>query len=124
MQRRDFLRLAGAAAVMPPSLAPASATRGATVLYDEAATQVGDVRRDPANANALWVRKRDLPRINKFEVKPQGACRDHICIPVSKDMTRDGYFNLTAFASKVRETFVADGDGFAVNAPNDGLLGR
>jgi hypothetical protein len=58
----------------------------------------------------LWVRKRDLPRINKFELKPQGACRDDICIPISKDMVRGEYFNLTGFARKVGEPVVADVD--------------
>src|SRR5690242_37380 len=108
MQRRDFLRFAGGAAMMPSTLAPSAAARGATVLYDEATTIVADVRRDSADATALWVRKSDLPRINRFEVKPQGACRDDICIPISTDMMRGGYFNLTAFAKKVRETVVVD----------------
>src|SRR5262249_56912100 len=101
MQRRACRRLAGAASLAPRALIdkPAAAKRGATVLYGETATAVGDVRVDGSNT-ALWVRKADLPRINKFEVKPQGACRDDICIPISADMQRGGYFNLTAFAGK------------------------
>ena len=35
-----------------------------------------------------------------FEVKPQGACRADLCIPILKDMMRGEYFNLTAFARK------------------------
>jgi hypothetical protein len=110
MHRRDFLRLAGAASLTPSALvpAPAAARRGATVLYDETATLVSDVRLDTSDNTALWVRKADLPRINKFEVKPQGACRDDICIPIPAGMMRGGYFNLTAFASRTREAFVAD----------------
>src|SRR4051812_27808905 len=78
VERRDFLRLAGAAAVMPSTLAKGAEARRATVLYDDAATVVDDVR-DARDPTALWIRKNDLPRINKFEVKPQGACRDDIC---------------------------------------------
>jgi hypothetical protein len=105
MQRRDFLRIVGAA-----SLAPAAAGRSAsaderlpaaTVLYDDRAIALDRVGRDPEKAvDALWVRKRDLPRINEFELKPQGACRADLCIPIPKGMIRGDYFNLTAFARK------------------------
>ena len=87
MERRDFLRLAGAAAAMPSALAEAAEARRATVLYDDGATVVSDVS-DARDPTALWIRKRDLPRINGFEVKPQGACRADICIPIPKDMMR------------------------------------
>jgi hypothetical protein len=110
MQRRDFLRVAGAASLMPRALLSAAVTPGATVLYDDGAAVLADVRPDRANRTALWVRKGDLPRINKFEVKPQGACREDICVPIPKDMTRGGYFNLTAFARKIGEPVVADVD--------------
>ena len=80
----------------------------ATVLYDDRATPLSTVRRSPSDPAALWVRKRDLPRINDFEVKPQGACRADICIPIAKDMLRGEYFDLTAFARTVRQTVVAD----------------
>ena len=71
-------------------------------------TQIGvDPDRSP---DALWVRKTDLPRINEFELKPQGACRADVCIPVDKSMTRGAYFNLSAFARKVGQTVVVDRD--------------
>jgi AhpC/TSA family len=108
MERRDFLRLAGAAAAAVPSTLGAAPPRGATVLYDDAATVVDDA--GPTDATALWVRKSDLPRINRFELKPQGACRDDVCIPIPSSMTRGGYFNLSAFAKKVGQTVVADAD--------------
>ena len=58
--------------------------------------------------NDLWVRAADLPRINEFEVKPQGACRADVCIPLSKNLRQGEWFNLTGFARKIGETFVAD----------------
>lgn len=83
----------------------------ATVLYDDKAVTLRAIGRDPKQVkDALWVRKRDLPGINEFELKPQGACRTDICIPIPKDMLRGEYFNLTAFAKKVGQPVVADAD--------------
>ena len=91
MERRDFL--------------------GAVVLHDDRMVSLATVGSDPKNAkDALWVRKRDLPSINDFEVKPEGACRADICIPIPKDMRRGEYFNLTAFAKKIGQPVVADAD--------------
>ena len=88
--------------------APASTT---TVLYDDRAVTLRAIGRDPTQAkDALWVRKRDLPAINAFEVKPQGACRADLCIPIANDMLRGEYFNLTAFAKKIGQPVVADVD--------------
>lgn len=86
----------------------------ATVLFDDRATPLTTVRPNPKDAPkndaSLWIRKRDLPRVNGFEVKPQGACRADICIPIPKDMIRGDAFNLTAFAAKVGEAVVSDAD--------------
>ena len=49
-------------------------------------------------------------RINEFEIKPQGACRADVCIPIDKSMTRGSFFNLTAFARKIGEPVVVDRD--------------
>lgn len=69
------------------------------------------IGRDPMQRQAaLWVRKRELPAINEFEVKPQGACRADLCIPIPKDMVRGDYFDLTAFAKKIGQPVVADLD--------------
>ena len=63
---------------------------------------------DPNGGSDLWVLKTDLPRINGFQLKPQGACRADVCIPVPKTMARGTYFNLSAFAKKVGQHVVAD----------------
>src|SRR5688500_15436506 len=108
MQRRTFLQLMGAASLAPGALGQDSPDLSATVLYGDRATAVAPVRRDPNDPATLWVRSQDLPRINDFELKPEGACRADLCIPVAAEMLRDGYFNLTAFARKVRQAAVAD----------------
>jgi hypothetical protein len=111
MQRRDFLRIVGAASLAPPGSAAsgAPAAAAATVLFDDRAVTLDRIGRDPKKrADALWVRKRDLPRVNGFEVKPQGACRADICIPIPKAMLRADYFDLTAFAKKIAQPVVVD----------------
>ena len=77
LNRRDFLiASAGTAAALA-----APSTTGATVLYNDSTVKLNAIRPD---AKDLWVRAADLPRINEFELKPQGACRADMCIPVSK----------------------------------------
>jgi hypothetical protein len=114
MQRRAFLRLVSAASMASAAVdagATADLPPAATVLYDDKAVRLRAIGRDPKQVkDALWVKKRDLPAINEFEVKPQGACRADICIPVPKEMLRGEYFNLTAFARKIGQPVVADAD--------------
>ncbi len=91
--------------------AAADAPPAATVLYDDKAVILRAIGRDPKQVKeALWVKKRDLPAINGFEVKPQGACRADICIPIPKEMLRGEYFSLTSFAKKIGQPVVADTD--------------
>jgi hypothetical protein len=106
MNRREFIVATGAAALASAAPAP-----GATALYGDRSVTLDKIQSDPKNSpTALWVRKTDLPKINDFEVKPQGACRADVCIPIPKDMTRGDYFNLTAFANKVHQAVVTDAD--------------
>ena len=94
LDRRTFIIAGGAAA-----LARGATANPTTVLYGERSTTVEKIQPDPKN---LWVRKADLPKINDFEVKPQGACRNDLCIPISKDLTHGEFFNLTGFAQQAR----------------------
>src|SRR5262245_3199815 len=108
MLRRTFLRIAGAASLAPALLEADAPSPAATVLYGDREVPLSRVRRDPKDPSALWVRARDLPRINDFEIKPQGACRLDLCIPITKAMRSGEFFNLTAFAQRVRQAVVAD----------------
>jgi hypothetical protein len=114
MERRDFLRIVGAASLTPSAAdaytaAPPPTSPAATVLYDDRVVDLDRIGLDPQRAgDTLWVRKRDLTRVNGFELKPQGACRADLCVPIPKDMTRGDYFNLTAFAKKAGQPVVAE----------------
>jgi len=101
MNRREFLIASAgtAAAIAAPS------TSTTTVLYNDSAVKLDKVRPD---AKDLWVRAADLPRINEFELKPQGACRADMCIPVAKTLKNGPWFNLTGFSRKLGQAYVAD----------------
>jgi hypothetical protein len=100
MNRRHFLLTTSGAA-----LAYAAPTAPATVLYDDRAVALDRTRPDPGD---LWVRAADLPRINQFELKPQGACRGDLCVPVSKSLRSGEWFNLSAFARHIHQPVVAE----------------
>jgi hypothetical protein len=105
MKRRDFLLTSTGAAA---AYAAPSTSMTATVLYNDHATKLEKIRLEAGNLNDLWVRAADLPRTNEFELKPQGACRADMCIPISKNLKSGDWFNLTGFARKLGEAVVAD----------------
>jgi hypothetical protein len=85
----------------------------ATVIYDDVATEIGPARED---SGQLWITTADLTRATRFELKPQGVCRDELCFPIPKARTaeferRTGdktWFNLTAFAALVQQPVAHD----------------
>ena len=93
--------------MVPPMMSTTQTAPGATTLYDGHAVALDRVSVD-SQSGALWIQKADLPRVNGFELKPQGACRADVCIPVPPAMTRGTTFNLTAFAQRVGQRVVAD----------------
>jgi len=102
MLRRDFLLASGTVAL---SAAAPTPTPSGTVLYGDRTIALDKVR---VEGDELWVRSPDLPRINEFEVKPQGACRADICIPLSKSLKQGDWFHLTGFARQIHQSYVAD----------------
>jgi hypothetical protein len=101
MNRRQFLiASAGTAAA---SAAPSAGST--TVLYNDAAVKLDKIRPD---AKDLWVRAADLPRINEFELKPQGACRADMCIRIPKTLKNGEWFNLTGFSRKLGQAYIVD----------------
>jgi hypothetical protein len=108
------LRSAALAALVATS-AVASWAQGepATVLYLDRAERVERTLPDPTD---LWIPGGELERVNGFTLKPEGACLDDLCVPVSAQgddpilARSDGetWFSLTAFARRLHQGFVAD----------------
>ena len=89
-----------------------------TIVYDDTATDLTAARED---AGQLWITSADLKRATRFEVKPQGVCRDELCFPlpkakhdafVHKDAgngnSNQTWFNMTAFAELVHQPVAHD----------------
>lgn len=97
------------------SLGALASAEPVTVLYND---QVISVERTLADPNDLWVVPADLPRVNGFELKPEGACLAELCVPVLQDrdsemfVTRSnqGWFNVTALARRLEQAYTADHD--------------
>jgi hypothetical protein len=90
----------------------------ATIVYDDTATDLSAARED---AGQLWITSADLKRATRFEVKPQGVCRDELCFPLPKakhdafihkgpgnGKSTQTWFNITAFATLVHQPVAHD----------------
>ena len=88
------------------------AVSSATVLFEERVVRLDAL----AEAGELWIAATDLERATGFELKPQGACRGEVCIPVRRTgadalvRRREGreWFSLTGFARKLGQRYVTD----------------
>lgn len=62
----------------------------------------------------LLINPADLTRINGFELKPEGACFEDLCVPVGRDLLVEEngstWFDLTGFADLIGQPYVADLD--------------
>jgi hypothetical protein len=85
----------------------------ATMVYDDTATDLATARED---GGQLWITTADLKRATRFEVKPQGVCRDELCFPLPKARQQEfvhktppvTWFNMTAFAELVHQPVAHD----------------
>ena len=85
----------------------------ATIIYDDVATQVSAATDNPTE---LWISTADLTRATRFELKPQGVCRDELCFPVPKARAQEFVrknsgvtsFNLLTFAQLVSQPVAHD----------------
>lgn len=99
-------------ALIASAFATAKETR-ATVVYDEVSTDINSASEE---AGQLWITTTDLKQATRFEVKPQGVCRDVLCFPLPKSkksefLRKEGaksWFNLSAFAGLVHQPVAHD----------------
>jgi len=86
-----------------------------TVVYDDKATEINPAQ-TPDGTDQLWITTTDLTRATRFEVKPQGVCREELCFPLPKARQQEflhrrapvTWFNLTAFAALVHQPVAHD----------------
>jgi hypothetical protein len=84
-----------------------------TIVYDDVATEITPAT---ADASQLWITTADLTRATRFELKPQGVCREQLCFPVPKARASEfvrkssaaTLFNLLAFAGLVNQPVARD----------------
>ncbi len=81
-----------------------------TVLYQGKRVTLSET----GPGDTLLVRPEDLASINGFELKPEGACYNDLCIPLGKDLLVEQagrqWFDLCAFANLLEQPWVADTD--------------
>ena len=71
-----------------------------------------------SDADGLWVQPKDLPKVNGFTLKPEGACLDEICVPVKqnedsalyKTLDGQGFINATELARLVNQANASDSE--------------
>ena len=85
----------------------------ATILYDGRVTEIDQTLSDPTE---LWVSAVQLPQVNDFVLKPEGACLDDICVPIRQEEDSDifitrhktGWVNVTELAERIQQPLVVD----------------
>jgi hypothetical protein len=95
------------------TLPAAAKTLHATIVYDDNVTELSAATED---ASQLWITTADLKRATRFEVKPQGVCRDELCFPLPKARQQEfirrtapvTWFNMTEFAALVHQPVAHD----------------
>ncbi len=85
------------------------ATERVDIIYGDRATR--GVEADTRDED-LWLSAADLERTSGWVLKPEGFCKDEICIPVpparKDEFAGDGRFNLAALADLLGQPAVAD----------------
>ena len=82
----------------------------ATVLYQGRKVTLSET----GNGDGLLISPEDLPRVNGFELKPQGACYADMCVPMNEHLLVEQggkqWFDLAAFADLLGQPYVVDKD--------------
>jgi hypothetical protein len=66
-------------------------------------------------ADGSWLNASDLARATGFALKPEGMCRDEMCVPLPKDAVRDGRVDIAAFWRRLGAPIVADAAGEVIS---------
>jgi AhpC/TSA family len=90
----------------------------ATVLYQD---RESEAKRAEPHGDELWLTLSELTAVSGWELKPEGVCKEEICVPVPdarrSALIRNGasgtLFNLAEFARLIEQPFATD-EGNAV----------
>ena len=81
----------------------------ATVLYPDRETHSDGARLE---GDALWIPLPELKAVSGWELKPEGVCKDEVCVPVPEArrqaLIHDEDFNLTEFARLIEQPVAHD----------------
>jgi hypothetical protein len=81
--------------------------------------------------DGTWLDADDIGRATGFVLKPEGMCRDEICVPLPKNAVRDRRVDIAAFWKRLGAPMVTDAAGEVIslgaaaedrNAALEGLL--
>ena len=79
-----------------------------TVLYQGRTITIAET----GEGDGLLITPADLTRINGFQLKPEGACYEDLCIPLREGMVTEQngkeWFDLAAFAELLEQAYVVD----------------
>ncbi len=82
---------------------------GATVLYQDRETRVEGAG---TGGDDLWIALSELKAISGWELKPEGVCKDEVCVPVPDArrhaLIREEQFNLAEFARLIEQPVARD----------------
>jgi AhpC/TSA family len=86
-----------------------------TIIYGDKASQIANAS---AHGDNLWLPIAALPAVTGWEFKPQGFCRDELCLPIpagreAEFLARNDSVNLSSFAGLLGQP-VAHDDAHAV----------
>ena len=110
--KRWLLILGATVILMNSSMA---AAESATVLFQGRTVTVEKTLSSPTD---LWVLPDDLPRVNGFALKPEGACLDDLCIPIRQDEDSElfvrregnGWINVSGLAKIANQAYAFDAE--------------
>jgi hypothetical protein len=86
----------------------------ATVLYRDRETRLEGAR---IEGDALWLTLPELTAVSGWELKPEGVCKEEICVPVPEarrdallrgEPSAEALFNLTEFARLIEQPVAGD----------------
>lgn len=115
MLRRHLLFYAPIVAALFMTSKTSTAAAAVTTLSGDRTTTLEHSR---SEGDALWVRAEDLPLVNGFELKPEGACIAEICIPINDSISselmdkRDGqtWIDAAGLSRKAGQPYVTDAE--------------